>query len=104
MATTKTTGKLVSAPSNITDPRTAKFSASTPKQGADMQGNDSLVKLYTNQTRPAGAEDAGENQPMPEDRSRVVAANFKTEVSKAEAGSSVSAGCNVDFKTGKHTC
>lgn len=103
MAMDKTKGKLVSAPSNITYPRDAKFSAPTPKQGADMQGNDSLVKLSANQCRPAGAEDGGDNKPMPEDRSRIVASNFKTEVSKAEAGTSVSAGCDVSFKTGKHS-
>lgn len=102
--------KLVDLAMNQTNPYDAKasdFKAMGPAMGkAGMaEGMDKLIMDSVNQCGPRHTEDggigSGAGTPVPTDRSRVIAANFKAMSNDGETGTSVSMGLGVDTASGK---
>lgn len=104
--------KLVDLATNQTNPYDAKasdFKAMGPSMGkAGMaEGQDKLITDSVNQCGPRHTEDGGvgggAGTPVPTDRSRVIASNFKPMANDGETGTSVSLPASVDFSSGKWT-
>lgn len=77
------------------------FKVATPKEGAETAGKDKVLDLTVTQEGPRHVEDDGPGTPVPGDRSRVIAANFKEAQNKNEEGTSLSHPCSVDLASGQ---
>jgi hypothetical protein len=101
--------KLAVNQTNPYDAKGADFKAGGPKGAAvgQAEGQDKLIADSVNQCGPRHTEDggagAGYGTPVPGDRSRVIASNFKVSANDAEGGTKVSQAMDVDLASGKWT-
>lgn len=101
--------QLIVLDGNLSSPGNAKasdFKVSVPAAG-QAEGANQLFKDSENQCGPRHTEDSGAaggyGTPVPGDRSRVIAANFKIQQNTGDAGTAVSVPASVDFKDGNWT-
>lgn len=101
--------QLIVLDGNLSSPANAKasdFKVAVPAAGM-AEGANKLISDSVNQCGPRHTEDGGEGAgygtPVPGDRSRVIAANFKVGQNDGGAGTSVSVAASVDFKNGDWT-
>jgi hypothetical protein len=98
---------LITMSGNLLYPRDCKgsdFPDIGPTGAAgESSGSNQLVKQTVNQCAPRSTEDDGPGTPVPGDRSRVIASNFKVTPNKGEGvgQSTVSFKGGVDFSSGQ---
>jgi hypothetical protein len=98
---------LITMSGNLLYPRDCKgsdFPDIGPTGAAgESSGSNQLVKQTVTQCAPRSTEDDGPGTPVPGDRSRVIASNFKVTPNKGEGAgqSTVSFKGSVDLKTGQ---
>lgn len=103
-------GGLVTLSDKMTNPNLSKgsdFKVKVPAEGSGSEGMDQLFKDSMNQCGPRHTEDDGQGKgygtPVPTDRSRVVASNFKEMKNSNETGTSLSFGADVSLGDGQWT-